>query len=168
MRSSGERPTICESCPKWADTSFFLLSSHSRLALAFATLARPRFVSPNHTFTLPPGGSDAVAAGEGCGSFDVCCIVAQTLHMRDAVTDWSPFPSLRLDPPGGRVKSNLVFVETDPRSCTSADSNPKVPIYVPAMDVLPLIATRFSAQACQAHRKVITGSSRTSGSADTN
>jgi len=79
------------------------------------TVALLRFVSPNHIFTLPPGGSDAVAAGEageGGGSFGVWLLVAQTLHQRDPVTDWlrSALPSLRLGPPRGRVKSNLVFV----------------------------------------------------------
>jgi len=80
-------------------------------------------ISPNHIFTLSPGGSDAVAAGEGGGSFGVCLLP----QLRGPVTDWLPLPSLRLDPPGGRVKSKLVLVAS-PATAKKQGSSAQCPI----------------------------------------
>jgi len=55
----------------------------------------------NHVFTLPPGGSDAVAAGEGGGSFGGAFLLPRHFTCQTQSATARPLPSLGLDPPGG-------------------------------------------------------------------
>ena len=81
------------------------LFSRDALASGSAAKCKNRGLAPNATyFTLPRGGSDAVAAGEGFKTSG---------FSRDL-----PYPLVPRDPPGGRVKSKVMpKVSNDPFNC---------------------------------------------------